>query len=250
MFKRLLFIFFIFTTFLGAKSISIAVAANVSYAIEDLKKEFHKLYPDIKVHVTLGSSGKLTAQILHGAPYKLFMSANMKYPKMLYKKNIAITKPLIYAQGSLALLSSKKRNFSQLSIFLEDNSIKRIAVANPKTAPYGIATKEALQNLNLYKKLKYKFIYGESISQTLTYALRASDVGFIAKSSLYSPKLKYLQEGKNWTNVDTKLYTPISQGIVLLKNADVDTRNFYNFIFSKKAQMILKNFGYMIPLDR
>ncbi len=97
--------------FLQAKTITIAVAANVSYAIEELKTEFHQLHPDIKVRVILGSSGKLTAQIKNGAPYGLFMSANMKYPQALYKEKMAITKPVVYTQGALAYLSIKKRDF-------------------------------------------------------------------------------------------------------------------------------------------
>ena len=194
---------------LFAGDIKIAVAANVSYAIDDLKKEFNKLYPNTKVKVTLGSSGKLTAQISHGAPYQLFMSANMKYPNALYKNKIAITKPLVYAKGSLAYLSNKQQDFSQGISLVKNPNIKRIAVANPKTAPYGIATKQALENAGVYNNIKKKFIYGESISQTVSYAVTAADIGFIAKSSLYSPKMAKFKKGINWIEVDTKLYNPI-----------------------------------------
>ena len=88
--KRLLILLTLGISVLGAGTINVAVAANVSYAIEDLTKEFNKTHPDIKIRVTLGSSGKLTAQIKHGAPYNLFMSANMKYPQALYKEKIAL----------------------------------------------------------------------------------------------------------------------------------------------------------------
>lgn len=88
--KRLFILLALSISYLSAGTISIAVAANVSYAIEDLKKEFNKTHPNIKVRVTLGSSGKLTAQIKHGAPYQLFMSANMKYPKALYQEKIVV----------------------------------------------------------------------------------------------------------------------------------------------------------------
>ena len=115
----LLFIFSIFT--LNAGTINIAVAANVSYAIEDLKKEFKKEFPDTKINVILGSSGKLTAQITNGAPYMLFMSANMKYPAALYKNKIAITKPIVYAEGTLVMLSLKKQDFSKgLNLLLDE----------------------------------------------------------------------------------------------------------------------------------
>ena len=116
--KKILILITLLGTWAFAGAINIAVAANVSYAINDLKKEFNKIYPNTKVNVTLGSSGKLTAQIKHGAPYQLFMSANMKYPNTLYNDKIAITKPIVYAQGSLAILSSTFciSNCSKLSL--------------------------------------------------------------------------------------------------------------------------------------
>ena len=229
--------------------IRIAVAANVSYAIDDLKKEFNKIYPDTKVRVILGGSGKLTAQIKNGAPYQIFMSANMRYPEALYAEGIATTKPIVYAQGSLAFFSIKNYDFSNGMKLVEDSNIKRIAIANPKTAPYGKATVEALKNAKLYDRVKKKFIYGESISQTVSYAVTATDIGFIAKSSLFSPTMSKYKKDINWVDVDSKLYTPINQGIVILKNAknNKDVKAFYDFILSQKAQKILIDFGYMIP---
>ncbi len=232
-------------TILSAGNIKIAVAANVSYAIEDLKREFNTLYPDIKVQVTLGSSGKLTAQIKNGAPYQLFMSANMKYPEFLYENKIAITKPKVYAQGGLALLSSKKRDFSKGINLLKAKEISKVAIANPKTAPYGKATLEVLKNAKIYNDIKPKIVYGESISQTLTFTLRATDIGIVAKSLLFSPRMAQFKKGINWSELDSALYTPISQGIVMLQdNKDVEL--FYKFILSQKAKKILKNFGYIV----
>lgn len=228
--------------------ISIAVAANVSYAIEPLKKAYNEIYPDTKINVILGSSGKLTAQITHGAPYQLFMSANMKYPNRLYDNNLTVTKPVIYAQGALAILSTKERNYCAEIFVLKDPNIKRIAIANPKTAPYGVAAVEALKNARLYKKLQNKFVYGESISQTVIYATDAADIGIIAKSSLFSPQLLKYKEAIHWTDVDEALYTPIDQGMVILKkgeNSD-EVKAFYDFMMSAKAKEILKSFGYKV----
>lgn len=234
---------------LNAGEINIAVAANVSYAIDDLKKAFNQLHPDTKVNVTLGSSGKLTAQIKNGAPYQLFMAANMKYPEALYKEGIAITRPLVYAQGSLAYLSSKKQDFSKGIALVQEDSIDKIAVANPKTAPYGKAAVEAMKKSGVYESVKKKYVFAESISQTVTYAVTAADIGFIAKSSLYSPKMAKYQEGINWSDVDPKLYTPINQGIVMLKNAETESEvaAFYAFMLSAKAKKILQSYGYLVP---
>ncbi len=232
-----------------AQTIKIAVSANVSYAIEELKKEFNSLYPDTKVDIILGGTGKLFAQIQHNAPYDILLAANMLYPQKLYNKGYAITRPQVYAQGSLAYLSSKKQDFSKGIALVLNDEIKRIAIANPKLAPYGIATVEALKNAKLYEQIKSKFVYGDSISQTVTYATKATDLGFIAKSALFSPKMAHFKEGVDWSSIDPKLYTPIDQGVVLLKHGEksLDASAFYAFIFSKKAENIFKKFGYTIP---
>lgn len=249
MFKKLLLGSLLFTGSLYASSISIAVAANVSYAIDDLKKEFHTLYPDTKVNVTLGSSGKLTAQIKNGAPYELFMAANMKYPQALYKDGVAVTRPLIYAQGGLAMLSIKKLDLSKGIQLVKSSKIDKIALANPKTAPYGKATVEAMKNAGVYKNVLGKYVYAESISQAVSYTVTATDVGFIAKSSLFSPKMSQYKKGIHWVDVDPKLYTPINQGIVVLKNGEKESEvvAFYSFMLSAKAKAIMENFGYLVP---
>ena len=246
--KKTLFTLLFITLSLHAKSINVAVAANVSYAMPALVSEFNKQYPHIKVQTTLASSGKLTAQIQHGAPYDIFMSANMKYPVALYKNGLALTKPVVYAQGSLAMLSTKKRDFKDGIRIVTNKDIKRIAIANPNTAPYGKAAVEALKNAGLYTKIKSKFIYGESVSQTVAYTVTAADLGFIAKSSLFSPKMKRFKKGINFIDVDPKLYTPISQGIVLLKYSvkKREAQAFYNFILSKEAKNIFKLYGYRV----
>jgi len=241
-----------FTTLIFAKTINIACSANVSYAIPTLQKEFNKIYPNIKTRIILGSSGKLTAQISNGAPYDIFLSANMKYPNALYENKIAISKPVIYAQGTLAIFSKNQRSFRHKIQLLKSMLVKRIAIANPKTAPYGVATFEALKNANILDEIKDKIIYGESISQTVAYTTMVADVGIVAKSSLYSSQLKKYHKNVHWIELDKTLYSPINQGMVILKNAN-DIKNykevkaFYDFVLSKKGKNILKKFGYQIP---
>jgi molybdate transport system substrate-binding protein len=246
---KLLMILLLFVTYSRAGNISIAVAANVSYAIGDLIKSFNVLYPQTKVRVTLGGSGKLTAQIKNGAPYQFFMSADMKYPKALYEEGLAVTRPLVYAQGSLAYLSTKNQDFSQGMKVLENVNIEKIAVANPKTAPYGKASFEAMKNAAVLEKVQSKLVYGESISQAVSYVITAADIGLIAKSSLYSPKMAQYKEGIHWAEVDPELYTSISQGMVILKNAEANAEvsAFYTFMLSAKAKEILTDFGYVVP---
>ena len=243
--KKVIFAIFLISCSLFGTTIKVAVAANVSYAIDDLKKEFNKKHPDIKVQAILGSSGKLTAQIKNKAPFDIFLSANMLYPNSLYHDRVAITKPVVYASGSLAILTTKGFDLSKGLEVLKDKKIIKIAVANPKTAPYGIATKEALEKIGMYKEIKSKLVYGESISQTVTYAVNATDIGIIAKSALFNPKLSHFKKKKNWVEIDSKLYTPIKQGIVLIKS-NSDTKAFYDFILSDNAKKVFKKYGYIV----
>ncbi len=246
--KTLLFVLFAALT-LHAGQITVAVAANVGYAMDDLKKAFEKEHPDIHVRVILGGSGKLTAQIRRGAPYGLFLAANTAYPEALYRSGDAITKPVVYARGSLALLSRRPRDFSQGISLLLSPDIRRIAVANPRTAPYGEAAKEALQNTHLFAKVASKLVYAESVAQTVIYTMRAADIGIVASSALHSPKLSRFEHGRNWVEVDPKLYTPIDQSIVLLKPAHrrADYRAFYDFVLGDAARRIFTRYGYLLP---
>ena len=246
--KKIILALALLASSIFANTITVAVAANVSYAINELVAEFNKTNPDTKVQVTLGSSGKFTAQIESGAPFDVFMSADMKFPKSLFEKGLATTEPALYAQGSLAMLSSKELDFSKGINLVTDANISKIAVANPKTAPYGTAAVEAMKNANVLDKVESKFVYAESISQAVTYATTAADVGFIAKSSLYDEKMAKYKENINWVSVDPSLYTAIDQGIVVLKNTkeEASAKAFYDFILGEKAKEIFIKFGYLV----
>ena len=246
--KKLFALLLFLASLLHAEQVTIALAANVSYAMDELKTNFHKLYPETKLRIIIGGSGKLTAQIKNGAPYDIFMSANMLYPQALYKEKIAITKPTVYANGALAILSQRSRDFTHGIAIVSNQDIQCIAIANPKTAPYGKASVEALQHAKLYAKVKKKLLYGESIAQTVTYTMTAADLGFIAKSALYSPKMQHFVKNKNWIEVKSSLYAPIAQGIVILRHGKDNTgaKEFYDFILSKEAKVIFKKYGYSV----
>lgn len=246
--KKIILSLIIFISNIFAGQINIAIASNITYVMDKLISEFNKTNPNTKIQIILGSSGKLAAQIKNGAPYNIFMSADMNFPEFLYKEKIAITKPVIYAQGALALFTTKKFDLSKGINIIEDKNITKIAVANPKTAPYGIATMEAIKNRNLEEKVKSKFVFAESISQTVAYTKTATDIGFIAKSSLYDDKMSNYKENINWVSLDSKLYTPINQGIVIIKNAqdNDEVKAFYDFILSDNAKKIFEQYGYIV----
>ncbi|GAB6074245.1 molybdate ABC transporter substrate-binding protein [Nautilia lithotrophica] len=222
-----------------ASQIYVAAAANTTYAMPEIIKKFNKKYPNIKVNVILASSGKLTAQIMHGAEYDIFMSANMKYPEFLYKKGIAKSKPKIYAKGAIALFSVKNIRLDDFKKAMLN--AKSIAIANPKTAPYGKAAIDAMKNAGIYNKVANRLVYAETVSAVIPYTINSADVGIVAKSSLFSPKMK---KYRNFADVPKSLYKPINQGIIMLNNKN-ETLKFYNFIFSNEAKEIFKKYGYI-----
>ena len=244
--KRLLYIccLVIVLPFVGnAQKLRIAVAANAQFVAGALAKEF-KQQTGIEPELIVGSSGKFTAQIEQGAPFDVFMSADMKYPEELFTKQLTNAKPQIYAYGTLILWSNGDTNPTINSLTKVD--VKKIAVANPALAPYGEATIEALIKLKLYDKLQPKFVFGESIAQVNQFLLTgAADAAFTAKSVVMDPA----QQSKgSWTEVDSKLYKPIAQGVVILKASTGENlkqaQRFYQFLFSAKVKHIFKAYGY------
>ncbi len=245
--KKIVSIFLLFTVYLIAEEITVATAANVQYAMEELKKAF-KRSTGITVHTVVASSGKLAAQIKSGAPFDLFLSANMKYPKYLRQHRFAVNDPKIYAYGSLVLWTLKPIELDKGIKSLLNPKIERIAIPNPKNAPYGTQTVIAMKNAGIYKKIKSKLIYAESVSQTNQYIVsKAVDAGLTAKSVVLSPKMS--GKGK-FININPALYSPIEQGVVILKHGQQKkpkaTYAFYEFLFSPQGKEIFKKFGYIV----
>jgi len=248
---RRFFYFYImmFPLLLWGNVVTIATAANVSYAMADLKKAFLRTHPRDALRIIIGSSGKLTAQIRNGAPYDLFLSADLAYPQSLYREKLALTPPKVYARGTLALLSGRERDFSRGLDLLKDPAIRRIAIPNPRTAPYGIAAMQALKKSGLYPGIKSKLIYGESVAQTVSYTLTAADIGIVAGSVLYAKTMQKYQKGHHWLPLDPSLYEPIRQGAVLLKHGakNPDAAAFFRFLLSEEAAKIFQRYGYLRP---
>jgi molybdate transport system substrate-binding protein len=226
----------------------VAVAANMQYTMQALKTEFRKT-DKTEIDIVLGSSGNLTQQIMQGAPFDIFVSADTSFPQKLVAGNFTAEAPEVYAQGVLVLWSAKNnvQPASDLKILLNDN-IRHIAVANPKTAPYGTAAEFILKKYNLYNKVSSKLVTGESITQTTQFiATKAADIGFTAKSIVISDEMK--GKGK-WIELNQKDYPPIKQAAVLLKYAQQNhasaAKKFYDFLFSAKAKAIYKKFGYIV----
>ncbi len=251
--KRALFTLFFCLSFILsvpaiAETLTVAVAPNVKYAFDDLQAEFKK-ETGIDISPVFSSSGKITAQVRHGAPFDVFMSADMGYPETLYKDGYAAGSPRIYAYGALVLWTMKDLDMGKGVDLLKDNMVIKVAVANPKVAPYG---KEAIKMLKYYKlhdAVEPKLVYGEDVSQTSLYiASRAADIGLTAKSVVVSPEMK--GRGK-WVEINKESYDPIAQGAVILKHGRETNANaaqrFHDFLFSPKARAIFERYGYGLP---
>lgn len=231
-----------------AAPLTVAVAANVKFVFDELKAGF-KQTSGIDANGVFASSGKINAQIKSGAPYDVFMSADMEFPQALYEGGFAVAAPRVYARGVLVLWTLQPLDLKQGLGVLSNPAVKKVAMANPRLAPYGREGMRALDYFKLRNEVEHKLIYGESIAQVNQYIdTQAVEIGFTAKSVVLAPQMQ--GRGK-WTEVPRESYQPIEQGIVMLKhgaetNADA-ARQFMEFMASARARGILEKFGYMLP---
>lgn len=249
--KRLAFCIITFLLFTGkayTQPLRVAVAANAQFVMESLSKAF-QTQTGVKIDAIVSSSGKLTTQIQQGAPFDVFLSADMDYPAALHQQNLTTAAPVIYAYGSLVLWTMRDLNLSADLKVLQSPAIRHIAMANPATAPYGEAAISLLKYRKLLDSVQPRLVYGESISQVNQYILSgAVEVGITAKSVVLGPEMK----GKGrWVDLPPPGYTPIAQGVVVLKRtAQVKTaEQFVQFLQSPAARRILQQYGYRTPAN-
>ena len=228
----------------------VATAANVQIAMSELADTFQHLH-NIRIEPTVSSSGKLAAQIVEGAPYHLLLSANTKYPETLLEKGAAVGRIKIYAQGKLVAWTLNAVGLYPDPDYLLDDRITKIAVANPKNAPYGVQAIRYLQHYGVLEKLQGKLVYGESIAQTNQYiTTRAADLGITAMSVVLSPAM----EGKGqWVELPEDSYRPIQQGAVVTafgqSNAPEASQLFFGFLSGPAAKRIFQRYGYRLPAE-
>ena len=250
---RLLTLFlFVFFGLVKAEVIRVFAAADLQFALRELADIYMKKYPEDKIELIFGSSGKGFAQIKAGAPYHIFFSADMKYAEELYKEGYAITKPKPYAIGRIVLWTRKDSGLdpSKFPEVLLDPRVKRIAIANWDHAPYGKASKEALEAYGVFQKVKDKLVIGENIAQTASYIRSgAADLGFIALSLAKAPELERV--GRYWLVPEDK-HERILQGYVITKEGQkvVGARRFYEFVASTEARKVFVKYGFLLPGER
>jgi len=246
-------VFTIFFSFLlsvcsFAQSLTAAVAANVQFAFEEISADFTK-DTGIEIKAIYASSGKITAQIEGGAPFDLFVSADMKYPQTLEKEGLAYNATKVYAYGKLVLWTMNNIDLASGVAELTDAKVRKIAIASPETAPYGRQAVKALKYYKIYSQVSGKLVYGESVAQASQFiSTRAADIGFTAASIVMAKNMR----GKGrWAEVDVKAYEPIAQGAIILKHAEKNdlpaAQKLFDFLFSDKARAIFEKYGYTLP---
>jgi molybdate transport system substrate-binding protein len=233
----------------AGESILIAAASNLRFAMGDICHDFQDENPSIRTKVSYGSSGNFFAQIKQGAPFDIFFSADAAYPELLEKEGLTVKETQkVYAVGKIVLWFPNESRVDsgkemQAVTFSE---VKKLAIANPRHAPYGRAAEESLRYYDLWEMVKGKLIYGENISQTAQFVhTGAAGAGIIALSLAISPKM--LHEGRFWVIPDES-HSDIEQIYVVLKKGKgkKSIRKFLDFIHGEKGGNILSRYGFVI----
>jgi len=227
------------------KEVLVAAAADLKFAMDSLITVFKGSAPDITIKLVYGSSGNFFEQIANGAPFDLFFSADLDYPRKLQEQNKTLGPLKTYGTGQIVLWSQKLDPAATKMNTLLQPGISKIAIANPAHAPYGKRAQESLLYYKLYDAIKDKLVLGENISQTAEYIRSgAADIGIIALSLALSPALQK-EGGKYWV-IPAETHQPLQQGYTLLQHAkdNAGAEKFAAFIDSATASAILKYFGF------
>ena len=229
-----------------AEKITIAAASDLKGCLDEVAASFRKAHAGDEVEVVYGSSGKFKTQIEQGAPFDLFFSADIGFPRDLLKANLAVGEVHPYAIGRLVLWS-KTIDASTLKVTdLSRADIRKIAIANPQHAPYGKSAEEALRASGVWEKVEGKLVYGENISQTAQFADSGNaQVGIIALSLVLGPELA----GKgSYSLVPDSLHEPLEQGFVITRRAadNLLAKSFADYMDSGQTRAVMVRYGFAL----
>jgi molybdate transport system substrate-binding protein len=234
-----------------SRQLTIAAAANLRFAFEELVASFQRAHPEIRVEVTYGSSGNFFAQLSNRAPFDIFFSADTEYPRQLVEQGLADADgSFAYAVGQIVVWVPNRSpiNVEELGASaLLDAAVRKVAIAHPQHAPYGRAAEEALRKLGVYERVREKLVLGEDITQTAQFVESgAADAGIIALSLALAPAMQ--GKGRYWP-VPLDAYSPLEQGAVIMNWAkDREAAHaFRQFVTSASGQDIMKRFGFNRP---
>ena len=228
----------------AGEKISIAAAADLKFAMDELIAAFQRANPDGQVEAVYGSSGKFRTQIEQGAPYDLFFSADISYPRALAAAGLAASETRPYALGRLVLWSPVLDAGGMKLADLAAPGITRVAIANPKHAPYGKRAEEALRAAGVWDKVAGKLVLGENIAQTAQFVQTGNaQIGLVALSLALNPELA----GKGrYALIPESLHQPLEQGFIITRRAagNALARRFADFMGRPEARAVLARYGF------
>ena len=230
-----------------AEKVTVAAAADLKFAMDEIVTTFKTAHPTDQVEVIYGSSGKFHTQIQQGAPYDLYFSADIAFPRELAKAGFAASEVKPYAFGRIVLWSANMDASKMTLTSLLDPKIARIAIANPKHAPYGKRAVEALRASGLWEKVEPKLVYGENIAHTAQFVQTGNaQVGIIALALAVNPELT--SKGGYWLIPD-KLHEPLEQGFIVTKRAvgNALAKRFADYMGSQPARTVMTKYGFVLP---
>lgn len=231
----------------AADEVQVAVAANFAVPARQLAEKFSQATPH-KLLISIGSTGKFYAQIKSRAPFDVFLSADEETPRRMEQEKLAITGTrFTYAVGKLALWSPTTDLVDGKGEVLRKAGFKRLAIANPKLAPYGAAAQQVMEKLGVWAELQSRLVQGENIAQTLQFVASGNaELGFVAFSQIQDGAKA--SAGSHWL-VPQSMYAPIRQDAVLLVRGDGNraARMFLEFLRSPPARALIRASGYDLP---
>jgi len=227
--------------------ITIAAAADLKFALDEIVVSFKSTHPAVHIETIYGSSGNFSTQIRQGAPYDLYFSADIAYPRALKAEGLAASEVQAYGVGRIVLWSQALDANKMTLADLTDPSIRKIAIANPQHAPYGKRAEEALKAAGVWGKVEAKLVYGENVAQAAQFVQSGNaQVGIIALSLALSPELA--KQGR-YALIPDKLHQPLEQGFIIIRRAadNLLAQEFARFIMSKEARAIMTHYGFALP---
>lgn len=229
----------------SAESFTIAAASDLRFALNEIVDDFKLSNPGHDITVIYGSSGRMSTQIVNGAPFDIFFSADIAYPQLLKEQQQTASEPAVYALGRIVLWSSRMDASAMTLHDLTRDDIRRIAIAQPMHAPYGQRAQEALEALGLWDQLQSKLVYGENIAHAAQMAESgAADVGIIALSLALFPDM----QAHGYHLIDEQLHQPLTQGFVITRHGadNQGVSQFAGFMESAAAHATMEKYGFVM----
>lgn len=230
--------------------VRVAAASDLKFALEELSARYEKQTGQ-KITLVFGSSGQFTTQILQGAPFQIFMSADENFVYKIADAGKTADRGKVYAVGRIGVFTPNGSplkadgSLKDLAASLQDGRLQKLAIANPEHAPYGERAKQVLQNVGLWSALQSKLILGENISQAAQFTLSGSaQAGIIAQSLAVAPA--FADKGR-FDLIDAKNHQPLVQRMVLIKPVSPGAQLFYDYLGSAAAQAVLSRYGFAMP---